>query len=591
MQFKWTIRRKLMLLTLLALVFLSVVSAVGYWGASFESSGKAILKNQSLLRVNFETDRAHDAVRADVLDALRLGDDLTTQRQEQNSASESTENKAVASTDSELSKEIAALRTSFLTHKKSVAENSKASLGGNHSAEFNKLVKTLATASSSYVLSADQLIEQAFANPEGARLIYPTFESTFRDLEKSGQEVTQYLEKQSKQDVEREREQAQRNRSIILTFSSLAMLALFLISWWIAKSITTPLQRAVKVAMGVADGDLTQNIEVTGSDETAQLLSALKRMNEGLSGKMARVAGEVSEASEAILLASRQLVAGNSSLANRTEAQASTVEETAASAEELAATVKENAANSQQAKLMAEAASSVAMKGGEIVTQVVDTMHDIRSRSEKIREITALIDGIAFQTNILALNAAVEAARAGEAGRGFAVVATEVRSLAQRSATAAKEIKQLIDNTAEQVKRGSELANQAGTAMHETVESFRRVTPLMFDIASASSEQSDGVDQITQAMMQIDDMTQQNAALVEEAGAAAESLERQAASLIDLLQVFKVGKSTTTHAKPVMSPSPAPRINIMEPIAPRARVPSKPANLSQNDLSADWREF
>lgn len=596
--FKWTIRRKLFFLAAAALTFLSIISAVGYWGTSFESSSGKILENQVLMRLSLEADMAHDAIRSDVLDAMRLGDELASAAEGQRSTNEATDKSSAtgdySSTepDADTAKEIATLKEEFLRHKGVIEKNSKVLLAHNLSPEFSKLVQALNVSLISYTSSADQLVEQGIANSEGARLIYPAFESAFLDLEQSISEVTAYIERMSRRDLASERESSNRNRAFILTLSALAIFALFIISWWIARSISVPLQRAVKVANAVADGDLTQTITVTSSDETGQLLAALKRMSEGLHGKMARVAGEVSDASQAILDTTRQLVAGNNSLANRTEAQASTVEETAASAEQLAATVKQNAAHSQQAKQMAEVASGVAMKGGEVVSQVVETMREIHSRSDKIREITSVIDGIAFQTNILALNAAVEAARAGEFGRGFAVVATEVRSLAQRSATAAKEIKQLIDDSGEKVKRGSDLANQAGNAMRETVESFRRFTPLMFDIASASSEQSEGVDQITQAMMQIDDMTQQNSALVEEASAAAESLERQAASLIDLLKVFKVGDSSAaTHSENKSLPLPSVPANTRSSSKPvLANRPTKSPRADQID-SEHWQEF
>lgn len=599
MLIKWTIRRKLLVLAASALIFLAIISAVGYWGTSFESSSGKILENQVLMRLNLEADMAHDAIRADVLDAMRMGDERASSMAEHSIAVDSAADKSASSgdavskeADAELGKEIAALKETFQRHKSIIEKNSKVLLERNLSPEFSKIVQALNISLISYTSSADQLIEQGIVNAEGARLIYPTFNSTNLELAQSIAEVTSYIERSSQKDLATEREISNRNRTFILWLSALAIFALLIISWWIARSISVPLQRAVKVANAVADGDLTQTITVTSSDETGQLLAALKRMSEGLHGKMARVAGEVSHASEAILDSSRQLVAGNNSLANRTEAQASTVEETVASAEELAATVKQNAANSQQAKQMAEVASGVAMKGGEVVTQVVETMHEIRTRSDKIREITSVIDGIAFQTNILALNAAVEAARAGEFGRGFAVVATEVRSLAHRSATAAKEIKQLIDDSGEMVKRGSELANQAGKAMHETVESFRRVTPLMFDIANASSEQSEGIDQITLAMTQIDDMTQQNSALVEEASATAESLEQQASSLIDLLKVFKVSDSSAdTHSKNKSLPlpaAPAPARSYAKPV-----VANRSNEVPRGDqIDAEhWQEF
>ncbi|WP_310631042.1 methyl-accepting chemotaxis protein [Paraburkholderia sp.] len=307
----------------------------------------------------------------------------------------------------------------------------------------------------------------------------------------------------------------------------------------ITRSITAPLARAVGVAETVARGDLTARIEVTGSDEASQLLGALRHMNE----RLVDLVGRVRTGSEGIATAAAQIAAGNTDLSQRTEEQAASLEETAASMEQLTATVKQNADNATQGNTLAGQASSTATRGGEVVGRVVDTMREISQSSEQVAQIISVIEGIAFQTNILALNAAVEAARAGEQGRGFAVVAGEVRTLAQRSATAAKEIKDLIATSVERVNNGTALVDDAGRTMGEIVQSVRRVADLMGEITAASGEQRTGIEQVSQAVSQMDEVTQQNAALVEEASAAAQSLSTQAGALRELVSVFKVSSS------------------------------------------------
>ncbi|MBY0556843.1 MAG: HAMP domain-containing protein, partial [Burkholderiaceae bacterium] len=300
------------------------------------------------------------------------------------------------------------------------------------------------------------------------------------------------------------------------------------------RSITVPLAGAVAVAQKVAAGELTSHVHVEGQDETSELLQALKDMNESL----AKTVGDVRTGTEMISTASQEIASGNADLSARTEAQASSLEETASSMEELTSTVKQNADNARQANQLAVTASSVAEKGGMVVSQVVDTMGSIKASSSKIVDIIGVIDGIAFQTNILALNAAVEAARAGEQGRGFAVVASEVRNLAQRSAGAAKEIKELIGDSVDKVDAGSKLVDEAGQTMDLIVTSIRQVADIMGEITAATQEQSNGIEEVNQAINQMDEMTQQNAALVEEAAAAAESMEEQAQMLAQAVSIF-----------------------------------------------------
>ncbi len=307
----------------------------------------------------------------------------------------------------------------------------------------------------------------------------------------------------------------------------------------LSRSITRPLQQAVQVAQTVAGGDLSADIDTRGDDELAELMRALQDMEL----KLAAVVATVRDSSESVAGASTQIASGNQDLSHRTERQAASLEETASSMEELTSTVQLTAESARQATQLAQGASQVAAQAGQVVDQVIQTMRGIDESSKKIADIIGVIDGIAFQTNILALNAAVEAARAGEQGRGFAVVASEVRSLAGRSAEAAKEIKALISTSVERVEQGSQLVGQAGGTMGEVVSAIRRVSDIVGEISSASQEQSLGVAQIDQAITQMDQVTHQNAALVEEGAAAAESLRVQARALVDTVAAFRLRRS------------------------------------------------
>ncbi len=340
------------------------------------------------------------------------------------------------------------------------------------------------------------------------------------------------------------------------------------------RSITVPVQEALQVARAVAEGDLTVVAPVRGSNEIGQLMQALQTMQNNL----AKVVGGVRSGSESISTASEQIAQGNNDLSARTEQQASALEETAASMEELSSTVKQNADNAKQANQLALSASTVAVKGGEVVSQVVTTMKGINDSSKKIADIISVIDGIAFQTNILALNAAVEAARAGDQGRGFAVVASEVRSLAGRSADAAKEIKGLITASVERVEQGTALVDQAGNTMTEVVSSIKRVTDIMGEISAASAEQSAGVAQVGEAITQMDQATQQNAALVEESAAAAESLKGQAQQLVGAVAVFKLGGNEQSYAPAPVAYAPAPSSNT------ERRGPNRAKNVARPDF-------
>ena len=368
----------------------------------------------------------------------------------------------------------------------------------------------------------------------------------------------------------------------------------------ITRSVVRPLAQAVDTADRVAGGDLSGNIEIKSRDETGQLLSALQRMQSSLANTVSAVRFNA----ETVAAASAQIATGNNDLSSRTEEQASALEETAASMEQLGSTVRQNADNARQANQLAMNASSVAAQGGEVVAQVVDTMRGINDSSRKIADIIGVIDGIAFQTNILALNAAVEAARAGEQGRGFAVVAGEVRSLAQRSAEAAKEIKGLITASVERVEQGSQLVDKAGETMNEVVTAVRRVTDIMGEISAASGEQSAGVAQVGEAVTQMDQTTQQNAALVEEMAAATSSLSQQAKELVGVVAAFKIAHDERATAavsmdrgdlpaKPVRAPVAAPEVRVVTKAKVRATPRNKPMELAVAGGRGDddWTSF
>ena len=325
-------------------------------------------------------------------------------------------------------------------------------------------------------------------------------------------------------------------RRTIVALLAIAAISALVLSIWIVRSVTRPLHEATTIAGAVAAGDLSMEFRADGTNETGLLLGALHQMKT----RLATIVGDVRGNAQGVASASAEISQGNNDLSARTEQQASALQQTAASMEQLGATVRQNADNAKQADQLARGASTVAIRGGEVVGQVVETMKGINDSSKKVADIIGVIDSIAFQTNILALNAAVEAARAGEQGRGFAVVASEVRSLAHRSADAAKEIKTLIAASVERVEQGTAQVDRAGETMREVVASIRRVTDIVAEISAASSEQSGGVSQIGEAISQMDQTTQQNAALVEQSAAAAESLKGQAHKLVDTVALFQL---------------------------------------------------
>lgn len=403
-------------------------------------------------------------------------------------------------------------------------------------------------------------------------------ESYFASIDSLSQFLTTALDQQ----IIENRAQSERNIMLQIGLASFAVLLGLLFAWVVTRSITRPLAGALRLARDVANKDLEQNIQVNGRDEVADLERALGQMVSGLR----ETVGEVRHGANTIATAAGQISSGNMDLSSRTEQQSSSLAETAATMEEITSTVRQNADNAQQANSLASAASKTATDGGAIMSELVSTMGEINTKSQQVSDIIGVIDSIAFQTNILALNAAVEAARAGEQGRGFAVVASEVRALAQRSASAAREIKTLIDTSVAATTKGNEQAAQAGSTMQEIVESINRVTDIMGEISAASREQTTGIEEINVAVTQMDDVTRQNASLVDESAAAASSLEEQADALARLVATFKLGNErdgnmpASKHAQiqiaaaPEKVISPPPQLKQQAHAADRAAQPS-----------------
>jgi len=403
---------------------------------------------------------------------------------------------------------------------------------------------------SSYKPLIQEILKKAAAdavqqNRESVDYLFKSFAPRSNLIDDKMSEVTHFKEQRAKQAANETRELYGDSRMLMIILVLCSLVSGIALGALITRSLTRQLggepAYAANVAEAIASGDLTVHVDLRAGDESSMLYS-MKRMRDAL----AKIVAEVRTGTDSMVSASSQIASGNLDLSSRTEEQASSLEETASSMEELTSTVKQNADNARQANALAESASDVASRGGDVVSQVVTTMGSINDSAKRIVDIIAVIDGIAFQTNILALNAAVEAARAGEQGRGFAVVAAEVRNLAQRSAAAAKEIKTLISDSVEKVDSGSKLVDQAGTTMEEVVASVKRVSDIISEITAASQEQTSGIEQINQAITQMDEVTQQNASLVEEAAAASEALQDQAKRLADLVAVFRLDASQMT---------------------------------------------
>jgi len=427
-----------------------------------------------------------------------------------------------------------------------------------------------------------------------------TADHTYQTLSGNLSALVSYETEQAKSSYEDASATFARALIIAVLVLATAVVVSIIISAYMGRLILLPLKQAVKVAKLVTSGDLNSRIEVISKDESGQLAQSLKDMNDSL----ARIVFNVRSGANAIAAAATEIATGNSDLSERTAEQASSLEETASSLEELTSTVTQNAEHTREASALASDACDISVKGGRTVSQVVITMGAITESSKKIVDIISVIEGIAYQTNLLALNAAVEAARAGEQGRGFAVVASEVRNLARRSADAAKEIKSLIDDSVSNVEKGSKLVNEAGQTMSQITGSIKKVSDIIAEIAAASTEQSSGIEQVNQAIVQMDNVTQQNAAMVEEASAAASALEEQAKALIEAVNVFKIAEAA--HQSPPVHSQQARVIaeSSMPPVQPATAADHptprsgsrrgelmKPRKLKVVDANTRWTEF
>ncbi|MGE5095108.1 MAG: methyl-accepting chemotaxis protein [Betaproteobacteria bacterium] len=465
------------------------------------------------------------------------------------------------------------------------------------SATEREIIDTLGRIDQGLASPFQQALGQAtqFRNEEAAQVIMTEIDP---QIQKSLAELNRLIEIQSKANQEAigaARAMGDRLAASIYVVQAIVLLLAGLVAWTLTRSITGPLGEAVSVARRVAAGDLKSKIDVLGSDEAAELLNALREMNHGLTGMVT----DIRTGAESIAVGAGQVAAGNQQLSSRTEEHASSLEETASTLEEFTTTVRQNAEHAKQASALAGSASSTAERGGEVVNKVVTTMQEVSSSSKRISDIIGVIDGIAFQTNILALNAAVEAARAGEQGRGFAVVASEVRSLAQRSAASAKEIRGLIESSVNRVEAGSKLVEQAGKTMDELVVSVKKVAEIMTEIAAASHEQSSGIEQINKAITQMDQVVQMNASLVEEATAAATSMAQQATGLARAVAQFQVDEERAGHSAAFevaarlhqAAQAPAEAVPLARPAPPAAAVPARrePALTAADE--EDWKEF
>lgn len=514
-----TIRIKLIMMAVASMLITIMVGASGYFGLSnVDSAIDEISINSTALRHHLTADMMHEALWADVQTAMV--------------ASLSGDKSRFEPIEKELNSHIKLFQDSLAANER-LQLNSK----------INKLLNDARPKLAVYIEAAQTIAQAAKVDSTQAQEMMPTFKVSFDALAIELHAMSDEIEKSTAQSQSNGLSDISDSRITIALITLAAAIFMIIGSLVISERISMPINHAVKIAERISDGKLDNRFRITTNDETGRLLKSLQKMNKSL----VDVVTHVKNGSESITNAAAEIVIGSTNLSQRTEEQASSLEETAASMEEMTSTVKQNAASAGKATELANAARGEAEAAGTVVGDAVDAMDDITRASSSIADIISTIDGIAFQTNLLALNAAVEAARAGEQGRGFAVVAAEVRNLAQRSADAAKEIKVLIEDSVIKVRDGTDLVNRSGDTLISIISSIATVADIVDEINVASQEQSAGIDQVNNAVAQMDDMTQQNAALVEEAAAASRSMQDQAGSLLEMIKFFKLTATVQTR--------------------------------------------
>jgi methyl-accepting chemotaxis protein len=558
----WTINRKLFLMGLAGVLSIGLLGAATFWAvASLERAADMVRNYQALLGHDRAAATALGDVRADALQA------------------------AFAGTAGDAA-QVAATKKALAEHGKSLADRLDALAQSGLDAEVQKEAAHIKGDVATYLALADAIVNSAVKDPKAAQEYLPGVFALYADMSGDFQKLRQLVDTGVQRIQARDAATTSTARWVMSGAGLAAMLGVVLMSLLLARSIKRPFNQAIGLTDKVAAGDLTAELDMHTQDEAGKLVAALNTMKTNL----VTVVQKVRDSSQTIDQAASELTTGTMNLSQRTEAQAATIEETTATTQQVAAAVEGNSKEMRKAKAMAQAASDSALEGGRVVNEVVATMQIIEASSKKIAEIVGVIDGIAFQTNILALNAAVEAARAGDQGRGFAVVAAEVRNLAQRSATAAKEIKSLISDSVDKVTKGTGLVGEAGTKMERIVESSREVADILVQVQHAWDEQNQGIAQVNHAIGELDVSTQQNASLGQETAAAAESLRIQARALVDVVSVFRLpgSKAAALPNAPAAIPLEPWRRAVAASNAEKS--PAKAPAKSDRE-EAEWQEF
>lgn len=565
----FSIRMKLLLSGLASLAIAIIIGITGFLGVTrLDTAMDDIVVNSTGLKNHLTADMMHDALRSDVYAALV--------------AAQSGKLDMRSSIEDEL-------REHARIFEDSLAANEALTLSTEIKNELQKTHNPL----NAYIASSRRIVDLAFSDTEKATSQLVDFKDDFDRLAEEMETLTEMFEKSTETSQAAGDSSVVTAKYLIIGISIAAAFILIISSMILSSRITAPLDRAVTIARRIAEGKLENNIVITSTDETGQLLESLRDMSDSLSS----IVGEVVNSTSKIAQASSEISSGNVSLSQRTEEQASSLEETASSMEEMTSTVKQNADSALEAEQLANDNRKRAANGTEVIHRTVEAMSEINDSSSRIADIIGTIDGIAFQTNLLALNAAVEAARAGDQGRGFAVVASEVRTLAQRSTEAAKEIKGLISDSVDRVKVGTQLVDESGKTLEEIIEGTQKVADLIAEIAAASKQQASGIGQVNNAVTQMDNMTQDNAALVEEAAAASRSMEEQAVNLNDQMSFFDIGsKSRGLKTKSATGGRQVSQSNTVTAGNSRTNIDrAHLENLNKSKPSkqetADWEEF